>query len=367
MKASIIIPINNNYEIFSNFVNQINTNKTFLNYEIILAIDGYIEDRIKLLINSIKQNNNNIKVVVSNLNIGYSRINNKAVKIATEEILIFMNMDIFVIDNCLDILIKCINDGIADIVQPKLIYPQTNRIQSTGHIFGDCYNQHAFKNRKINDSCVNKSSYRQAVTTALCAMKKSIFNKLNGFNEYYYNGWEGLELTLSATINGYKCWYESSASAYHIQGASRGNLEIGDMQQGCKFWSKWNNHVKFDVTQIIKTQLNDKYCQIIKSNNFLVYDFTANQSWNRILNDIGIKNYTIIKKPKFRGQNNIDLFCQLSRESLISDYSFIIAVDNYIILKNNCLWIKYRTLKNKNDLFIDLSGNIGLLKDIKNQ
>ena len=64
------------------------------------------------------------------------------------------------------------------------------------------------------DKIVKQSAARQALTMALCAVKKKVFLQLGSFNEAYYNSHEGMELTLKMTLNGYVCMYCAEAVAY---------------------------------------------------------------------------------------------------------------------------------------------------------
>ena len=44
-------------------------------------------------------------------------------------------------------------------------------------------------------------------------VKKKTFNLHGGFNEKYFNAWEGMELGLKITLNGGKCYYNPLAKA----------------------------------------------------------------------------------------------------------------------------------------------------------
>ena len=57
---------------------------------------------------------------------------------AVSETLIFINTDIFPVGDCIDNILYMLNSNekIAA-VQPMLLYPQTNLVQSTGHVFSE--------------------------------------------------------------------------------------------------------------------------------------------------------------------------------------------------------------------------------------
>lgn len=74
--------------------------------------------------------------------IGYGKANNLGVKHSTGEYLFFINTDIFIEDGCFEKMLAVLNGGIADCVQPLLIYPQSNLVQCAGTFFGPYFKDH---------------------------------------------------------------------------------------------------------------------------------------------------------------------------------------------------------------------------------
>lgn len=134
--------------------------------------------------------------------IGYGKANNLGVKHSTGEYLFFINTDIFIEDGCFEKMLAVLNGGIADCVQPLLIYPQSNLVQCAGTFFGPYFKDHLFDGNRIDADIVNQDGPRQALTSALYAMKRSVFDELNGFDEFYYNKLEGFELSYKIYLSG---------------------------------------------------------------------------------------------------------------------------------------------------------------------
>ena len=67
------------------------------------------------------------------------------------------------------------------------------------------------------------------------------------FNEYYYNAYEGFELTLKINNSGLKCIYYPEAIAYHIGGGTRNSMDISETQQGKYFIQNWGDIISTDI------------------------------------------------------------------------------------------------------------------------
>lgn len=356
-KASIIIPVYNNGIILNYFINHLTNSISMHEYQIIFIVDGPVNNDLDKLLTELSNKFSSVSFHCLNEGYGYSYANNFGRKYVETDLLIFMNTDIFVEKNCLEKMIQSLYSNHVQAVQPLLIYPQTNKVQSTGHIFGDGFNCHALKGQDINHKLVKTSTVRQALSLALCLIPTKLFDEIGGFDEYYYNGFEGLDLTLKITQKGYRCWYESSAYAYHIHGGSRNALHLNENQQAAHFWSKWGKEIRTDITDLLARQLPINY----QTSSFLIYNLTNNRSWNDILTNLPIQYENIIHKTLFANENNIDLFQALSYQTLIYPGSLIFLTTAFSQLKENIFWIKSRN--SNEDLFFDLAGNVGNLKD----
>lgn len=356
--ASIIIPVSNNDTILEYFVNYITRSIPLNEYQLIFIIDGPVSNKINNILTTLSKEYSSVSHYFLGKNYGYSYANNFGRQYAVTDLLIFMNTDIFVDRNCLETMIQALHTNHVQAVQPLLIYPQTNRVQSTGHIFGDGFNYHALKGQTLNHKLVKTSTIRQALSLALCLIPINIFDEVGGFNEYYYNGFEGLDLTLKITQRGYRCWYEASAYAYHIHGGSRKILDLNENQQTAHFWSNWGKYICTDITKLLALQIP---IQCFKM-SFTVFDLTNNRSWPQILADLSIKYENIIHKPFFSNEISINLFQVLSYHALIYPGPLLFLVSSFDILRNNMLWIKNRN--NNEDLYFDLAGNVGSLQEL---
>lgn len=355
---SIIIPVDNTYALTNNFFEHLKSVINFIDFEIIIMVDGCKNIDVRNYLNKIDSEYENCKLFIYDDKQSYSIINNLAVKESTCEYLVFINTDVFpnkhAIENLVDYIIKNENIGA---VQGLLIYPQSNLVQSTGHIFGNFINNHALEGRKITDPIIQKIQERQALTAAFYAIEKKLFVELGGFDEFYHNAWEGMELTLKIFNKGYKCIYLPSAVAYHARGGARNFTSSNEEQQSAYFWSKWGNIVKSDIESLYIKQLTSEMIE----NRYMAINCSYIKNINAILEKINIKSSECITIANRFGEN-INLYFELPYSIQKYQGNLLFFTNHFSKIKNNNQWIKNR--EEKQDIVLDLSGNVLFLKDL---
>lgn len=349
MKASIIISTNSNRTLFENFLINLSEYPTIGDYEIIEINDGgeYSISKEQHQQYGLK----NVHKIDSEKKLGYGTANNLASKKANCKNLIFMNDDIILKPGCLETILDDLGKDEIAVVQPKLIYPQNNLVQSTGHVFTKLTNAHALENIHSDSAIANRSHRRQALTTALCATAKEDFFDAGGFSTDYYNAWEGMEYTLKITAKGKKCWYESKAEAYHIRGGARNQYSLNEEAQAALFWSRWSNSISEDLYEIISEQLTDN-----SFSKYLLLNFSKHPAPMPILEKCNLSILDTVSYTYISGSKSLDFFRCLPNSFCRSNNDIIYFTNNYTQVKNNCLWFECR--RNNNDLIIDLSGNV---------
>ncbi len=350
MKASIIISVSSSKIIFDNFLYHLSTYNSIGDYEIILIndnVDFYFDEQYIA-----QYSINNAKIIHSLEKLGYGAANNKAVDYAMCDILIFMNDDVILRSNCLETMIDDLQSGKADAVQPKLVYPQSNTIQSTGHVFTPYSNAHALENSPISTPIANTSGFRTALTTAVCATKKDLFLQMGKFDLIYYNAWEGMEYTLKLAMNGYRCFYDHKAEAYHIRGGARSLYSLDVEYQSAVFWSRWSEKINSDLPHLILSQLMRKELEGI----YLLLNFSKMTNAHSFIGTCNLNIEESISYTYNSGFTSIDFFKCLPIKLSQTNLDIIYLTNNFTQVKNNALWYELRT--NHHDLIIDLCGNV---------
>lgn len=357
MRYSIIVSIDNNYALTNNFIENLLLTTTIKDdNELIIILDGCVDIQTIEYLKSLSNKIHFFKLLHNKTKTGYGKANNIAVDNSSGDILVFINSDVFPVKDSIETLVSYLEKNIANIgaVQGLLIYPQNNKVQSTGHLFLDLQNTHVYQNCDINKDIIHKVSTRQALTTAFCAISRNIFIKNGKFNEHYYNAYEGFELTLKISLSGLKCMYYPEAIAYHISGGTRGSMNICETQQGKYFIKNWGGKIITDIERYILPQLD----QELKEKMYSVIILSQLTGWEGVLEKLQININGYIYHPHYGEINLYQLF----------PYSFLDFGGNYLFIVDSIknIWGNYNWIKNRSnsyDIVIDAHGNVIKLQE----
>lgn len=359
MKVSIIVAIDTPFELNNNFIENLLLSIHNLIYEVIIVIDGCENVRTIDYLRQKAEQNSHIKIIHLTEKVGYGVANNLAVENSRYDNLLFINNDVFPENDAIELLVKYLDDNSNNkvrVVQGLLIYPQTNRVQSTGHIFHDFYNTHALEGVSVSNELANTTQERQALTSAFYTMKRQTFIDYGGFDEYYFNAWEAMELSLKIHLNGFRCIFFPNAKAFHTRGGGRSLIAYRNDQQSAYFWSKWGLKIKNDLSTILKKQLT----QELLGNIFLVINCSLIKGGEELLEELKIKTSDVIKVyPK--QLNSIEFFNSLPYSIITYPSNLLFLCDTISVLSSNKRWF---SLREHSDWIIDFSGNIINTKDL---
>ncbi|MDL2211998.1 glycosyltransferase [Erysipelotrichaceae bacterium OttesenSCG-928-M19] len=357
MNVSIVVPYTNTYELMVNFLEKTIPLVNKYGYELVLVKDEDCSAEMNEVVAKLIAGNQLIKHIDNGYKNGCSVANNIGVANASNEIIAFVNNDVFLQDDTIEILkAELLSDDKIGVVQPLLLYPNSNLVQSTGHTFGEYHNSHTLINRDYNAKIVQTRAVRQGLTSATYVMRKSLFNELGGFDTMFYNAWEGLDFTIRVTASGKQCIYLPKAVAYHIQGGSRERIFRNQNYQDSYFWLKNKKDLQCDFQSIIMEQLND--LEIFNVNNeyhFINCSSYSYEQWQPLLalfkGQITKESITLYNSDKAIKLEDKVILSELKKHDKV-----IYLVDNYTKIKNNKYVFKEKD--SKNDIVIDISGNV---------
>lgn len=348
---SFIIAVDNNVSLMSNFIGYLQP-ELEQDDEVIFVSDGCDRLSTKNYLNQIASTDQQFVLIEKEGKGGFSYANNLGVSLAQSDTLIFINTDAFLAPGCVKQLTQMLWSA-PDIaaVQPLLIYPQTELVQSTGHVFSSVKSGHLFAGRNRTDRIVQQSAPRQALTMAVCAVKKDLFLQIGGFDEIYYNSHEGMELTLKLSLHGYRCMYCASAVAYHCSYTARSQIVFDVSRQRALFYQRWGNVISPDLEYYLRTQMS----RSIESRSYIVYNMSSSMDWQILLEHLGI-SYTrsFILEERFSTQ--INLYNCISFTNMHYPVPFLFICDSLSQIRGNRNWIRNRS--NPDDIVIDLNGNL---------
>lgn len=349
--VSFIISVDNSYELMDNFIYHFFKSNFVIDNQSVFVIDANYDLRIHKLLKDAQKKYSNIKIIFSDTKLGYGRANNLAVSKCDGEYLFFINTDVFAENDCFEKMFDILKNNRADCVQPLLIWPQNKLVQCAGSTFGPYFKNHLYAGRRADHPCVLKSGPRQALTSALYAMKKTTFYDMGQFDAFYYNKLESFELSLKISIAGGLCWYASEAKAYHAQGCSRNMYSFDFRQQEARFWCYFGDKYIIDINEYFNKQILPP----MLGKQYDVICFSQVQSWKSILEQLPLK-YQGYYDYQGIDANKINLIDLVPSYILYANNPLIFLVDNINDLKKNKLYIQQS--KQTGNIVLDTYGNL---------
>jgi GT2 family glycosyltransferase len=225
--VSIIIPTRNAKVLVQQCIDSILGKTSYTNFEIIL-VDNQSDDIEAIEYFCVLQAQNSVKLLHYDAEFNYSAINNFAARQASGSILVFLNNDIEILtDSWLEELVSnAIRDDIG-CVGAKLFYPN-GCIQHAGVILGlwGCAG-HGHKSFNRDDNgYMNRLKLVQnysAVTAACMAIRKEVFDIVEGFNEEDLAvAFNDVDLCLKVNRAGFNNLWTPYAQMIHHESVSRG-------------------------------------------------------------------------------------------------------------------------------------------------
>ena len=227
-KVAVIIPskgkLNLLFQCINSFIEYCNSST----FEIFIADTGSTDEEKKEIKTFILKNEKLIKINLIEYDYyNFAKINNDVVKnhiTDNFEFLLFCNNDIKLLNNVIYGMLKIYKTSNKVGTVGCRLHFENNTIQHDGilcilnkekqlHITHKNLNRYYYFTNKIKKVIGS--------TGALLMIKKSIFEKINGFNENYINCFEDVELNMTCLINGLDNYYDGTLVAYHYESQTR--------------------------------------------------------------------------------------------------------------------------------------------------
>lgn len=219
--VSIIIPTKDNVKLLKICVESIETKSSYKNYEIIIVDNGSKKEETKKYLENLKH-----KILFYDKPFNFAQINNFAVTNTRGEHFIFLNNDTSVISrNWIESMLEHSKKPTVGAVGALLFY-LNDTIQHAGVLIGvGGVTTHAFEGLSRDDKGYKKlvQTVREcsAVTGACMMIKKTLFDKIGGFDEKLAYSFNDVDLCLRLREKGYSIIYTPHAQLYHRGTASR--------------------------------------------------------------------------------------------------------------------------------------------------
>lgn len=198
------------------------------NLEIILVDNGSKEDKTSVIATKYPE----VKIIVSEENLGFAGGNNLAVDVAKGEYLFFINNDTEIPLNTIPTLLKAF-DTIPNLgmVSPKLLYwPDQKGVDEVIQYVGATpVSNFTARNEIIGEMEPDKNQYTELKETpyahgAAMMIPRTVIDEVGPMSEDFFLYYEELDWCERIRKGGYKIYVEPNAYVYHKESISVGKM-----------------------------------------------------------------------------------------------------------------------------------------------
>ena len=218
--VSIIIPNYNGGDLLYNCIDSIYKNISIKDFEIIVVDNGSTDNSI----NRVKSNFQNVEIISSNSNLGYSGGCNLGATHASGKYLLFLNNDTEHSNEWIEKLVYFLdsNSKIAA-VQPKILNIHNKKLfdyagGAGGFIDKFCFpfvQGRIFHTLEEDHNQYNNPSRIFWASGAAFMIRSNIFKTLEGFDKVYFAYMEEIDLCWRAQAMGYEIYSVPDSFVYH--------------------------------------------------------------------------------------------------------------------------------------------------------
>lgn len=188
---------------------------TYRPFEVVIVENGSTDSSYEYL-QARYNRKTSVRIVRSAINLSFTGGCNLGVKHSKGSFVVFLNNDCTVDKDWLGPLVETILHHNIALVQPKILrYDNKNIIDNIGgyySIFGFGF---GIGHNKLDQGQYESVSKTDYVNGTSFMIKKSYFNFLGGFDEWFKHHYEDVDLCLRAKKNGGECYYNSKSVIYH--------------------------------------------------------------------------------------------------------------------------------------------------------
>lgn len=189
-------------------------------------------------------------------NRGFAAACNAGARSTDSDFIVFLNNDTFVLPGWLPGLLEPFSQAEVAVTGSRLLYPN-GRIQHAGVGFDDLAPRHAFVGVAAEHPLVMTQRDWQAVTGASMAVRREVFERLDGFDESYRNSFEDVDFCLRVIASGGRVVYCPGSVAYHFESMTEGRIGESDEANYALFMQRWRGRYRPDLPEIMREAERD--------------------------------------------------------------------------------------------------------------
>lgn len=202
------------------------------NKRIIVADNASTDDSVIFLLQHYPQ----VEILQNNQNEGFAKGYNTALKQVESDYYVLLNSDVEVTANWITPVIELMeSDNTIAACQPKLLAYNNKEMFEYAGASGGWLDKlgYPFMRGRVFDICENDTGQYNSVQPCFWAsgaalfIKADIFNKVGGFDEYFFAHQEEIDLCWRLQLAGYKIYVQPASVVYHVGGGTlpKGNTK----------------------------------------------------------------------------------------------------------------------------------------------
>lgn len=233
IQVSIIIVNFNSVKMLDDCINSIKAFTRDVAYEIVVVDNDSSEPT-----DWIQKKHTDVKFIFNKTNKGFAAANNQGVSIAKGEYILYLNNDTLFTENTLGILLDYLKQLSFDPIIGCRLLNADGSFQESANDFDSVSNSisenlfiykvfpksHFWNKAHLNYEEVNSAVETGYVKGAFLLCKKSLVDKLNGFDELFYFYSEEADFCFRAQKMGVKVIFYPNTSIIHLGGATTDNM-----------------------------------------------------------------------------------------------------------------------------------------------
>jgi hypothetical protein len=193
-------------------------NQTYKNFDIIMIDNNSSDGSVKLVSKKFPQ----VKIIKNNTNLGFSRAYNNAIFMVDADWIVMLNNDTSVCKDWLENLVKAIDDQEAIYGSKILLMGSIGLLNHAGGYLTPIGTGIDIGFLKPNGDIFSRRRIVGYVCGASLLIKKSVFEKIGGFDPCYEAYCEDVDLCWRAWLLGKRVVYVPQSVVYHKYGGSWG-------------------------------------------------------------------------------------------------------------------------------------------------
>ncbi|MBX7045931.1 MAG: glycosyltransferase family 2 protein [Ignavibacteria bacterium] len=200
----------------------------------IIVVDNASKDKTRSILKNYSVQTDFVKIILNDDNKGYTLANNQGINEARGEFVLLLNPDTKITDGALEKMIEfLLVSSNAGAIAPQLLN-EDYTIQKSCRAFPTYWDMfcellllskifpmsNTFARWKMNYFSHNELAEVEQPMAAALMIKKSVLDKVQGFDERYKMFFNDVDLCKSIVDAGYKIYFYSDSKIFHIKGAS---------------------------------------------------------------------------------------------------------------------------------------------------